>query len=508
MSTELTYGIWIALFSIVMLGIGVYASRKIKNTTDFMVAGRGLPFWLATPVLFATWLGGGMILGGSGAAFDYGFWSADIDGAVWGAIPDPYGAGLCLILAGLFYMPILRRMGGLTLSDFFNSRFSNTTAMIVSIFIIISFIFWTAVQVIAFGKIFESMIGVDYFVGILISLVVMVTFTVLGGLWAVSYTDFWQTFIIVAGVVILLPFSINAAGGWDNVVASAPAEYFNFFPTEFRLSAYLPWIGAWMIIGLGSIATPDLAQRAMASKDAKTAKWSAVTAGLLYWVIGTIPVILGIIGFAVISNGMLPADAIAGDPELIIPAMVKAYMPTTIGVIFTLGMIAGIMSAADAALLSVSSIFAKNIYKDYLKPESSDRTVLKVTRISIVVVTIIALFIGVVYPNVFLLMLFSFDIILASLFVPLTLGIWWKKANTTGALAGMISGALFRIVAPIIVEWGYFLEDPFITITYPSTWYYYTVFAPVVSLVVMVVVSLATQKSSPPKPLILAPEGN
>lgn len=82
MSAELTYGIWIALFSIVMLGIGVYASSKIKNTTDFIVAGRGLPFWLATPVLFATWLGGGMILGGSGAAFDYGFWSADIDGAV------------------------------------------------------------------------------------------------------------------------------------------------------------------------------------------------------------------------------------------------------------------------------------------------------------------------------------------------------------------------------------------------------------------------------------------
>jgi len=397
-------------------------------------------------------------------------------------------------------------MGGLTLSDFFSSRFSKTTAMIVSIFIIISFVFWTAVQVIAFGKIFESMVGVDYLTGIIISLVVMVTFTVLGGLWAVSYTDFWQTFIIVAGVVILLPFAISAAGGWDNVTSHAPEKYFSFLPKETNIASYLPWIGAWMIIGLGSICTPDLAQRAMASKDARTARWSAVSAGLLYWIIGTIPVVLGIIGFAAINSGVLAENSINGDPELIIPAMVKAYMPTAIGVIFTLGMIAGIMSAADAALLSVSSIFAKNIFKDYLRPESGDRTVLKVTRISIVVVTVIALFIGVVYPNVYLLMLFSFDIILASLFVPLTLGIWWKKANTAGALAGMTAGAAFRIIAPVIMEHESFAEDPFVTVTYPCTWYYYTVFAPLICLAVMVGVSLLTQKNCPPEPLILDAE--
>lgn len=419
-----------------------------------------------------------------------------------GVIPDPFGAGLCLILAGLFYMPVLRKMNGLTLADFFLVRYNKTAAMIVSIFIAISFVFWTAVGIISFGKIFQSMLGFSYFWGIVISLVVMVTFTIWGGLWAVSLTDFWQTFIIVAGVVLILPFSIKAMGGWDNVVANVPPESFNFFPSDFSIAAYLPWIGAWMIIGLGSICTPDLAQRAMASKSEVVAKWSAVTAGLLYWIVGVIPVVIGIIGLAMVNSGVLDSSALAGDSELIIPVIVKNFMPTTLGVIFTVGLIASIMSATDAALLSVASLISKNIYKDYLKPDASDKSVLSLTRWSIVGVTLVALVIALLYPKVFLLTSFTFDIVLASLFIPLTLGIWWKHANTTGALAAMLAGAIFRVLAPGLVE-GFTFES----ITYPYTWYYYTVFAPVISLAVMVTVSLATAKKDPARPLFLRNDG-
>ena len=495
MSVETTYGIWMALFCVAMIGIGVYSSRKVKTTEDFMVAGRGLPFWLATPVLFATWLGGGLVLGASGAAFENGIWS---DEFAWGIIPDPFGAGLCLVLAGLFYMPILRKMGGLTLADFFMVRYNSTTAMVVSITVAITFVFWTAVQVISFGKIFESMIGINYLVGIMIALVVMVTFTMLGGLWAVSLTDFWQTFIIVAGIILLVPFAMNAAGGWDTVVSTVPEETFNFFPQDASFAGYLPWIGAWMIIGLGSICTPDLAQRAMASKDEKTAKYSAVTAGVMYWVVGMIPVILGIIGLSLVNQGMLDGATLEEDAELVIPYMVKEYMPTTMGVIFTLGMVAGIMSAADAALLSVASIVAKNIYKDVINKEASDKNVLRVTRIMILAVTVVALVVGVAYPEVYLLTNFSFDLVLASLFIPFTLGLWWKKANSTGAMAAIIVGALYRVVAPIIME-GFSFE----AITYPETWYYYTVFAPIISLVVMVAVSIATKDKDIATPLKL-----
>jgi Na+/proline symporter len=139
---------------------------------------------------------------------------------------------------------------------------------------------------------------------------------------------------------------------------------------------------------------------------------------------------------------------------------------------------------------------AKNIYKDYLKPDASDKSVLKLTRIMILAVTVVALVVGIVYPEVYMLTNFSFDLVLACLFVPLTLGLWWKKANATGALAAIVVGALYRILAPGFVE-GFTFES----ITYPLTWYYYTVFAPIISLVVMVTVSLATQKKDAPTPL-------
>ncbi len=150
--------------------------------------------------------------------------------------------------------------------------------------------------------------------------------------------------------------------------------------------------------------------------------------------------------------------ALDSDAELVIPMMVKQYMPTTMGVIFTLGMI--------------------------------------------LAVTVVSLVVGIVYPEVYLLTAFSFDLILACLFIPLTLGLWWKKANATGALAAMIVGAAYRIIAPGIVE-GFTFES----ITYPLTRYYYTVFAPVISLVVMVVVSLATQKKDEPRPLAFGSGG-
>jgi Na+/proline symporter len=197
----------------------------------------------------------------------------------------------------------------------------------------------------------------------------------------------------------------------------------------------------------------------------------------------------------------MDGTALDSDAELVIPMMVKQYMPTTMGVIFTLGMIAGIMSAADAALLSVASIVSKNIYKDYLKPEATDKSVLKVTRWMILAVTVVSLVVGIVFPEVYLLTAFSFDLILACLFIPLTLGLWWKKANATGALAAMIVGGAYRVIAPGIVE-GFTFES----ITYPLTWYYYTVFAPIISLVVMVAVSLATQKKDAPTPLTFSQE--
>ncbi|HHX86773.1 MAG TPA: hypothetical protein GX693_01185, partial [Firmicutes bacterium] len=176
------YGIFFAIYLLVLIGISWYASRRIEESADYLVAGRRLPYHLATATLFATWFCGGTIVGGAGTAFEFGFWNTT---EAWGVIPDPYGAGLCLMLAGLFYMPLLRRMEGLTLADFFEVRYNQATATLSGVTMGVTFLFWTAVQIIAFGKLFTILLGIDYTISILIAVGVMLIYILLGGLLAI-----------------------------------------------------------------------------------------------------------------------------------------------------------------------------------------------------------------------------------------------------------------------------------------------------------------------------------
>jgi SSS family solute:Na+ symporter len=489
------YGIFFAVYLLVLVGISWYASTRIKESADFLVAGRRLPYHLATATLFATWFCGGTIVGGAGTAYEFGFWNTS---EAWGVIPDPYGAGLCLVLAGLFYMPLLRRMEGLTLADFFEVRYNQSTATLSGVTMGVTFLFWTAVQIIAFGKLFTVLLGFDYTLSILIAVGVMLIYILLGGLWAISLTDFWHMLLLIVGLVTILAFTIKLAGGWPQIRASVPAEYFRFFPDNSSFLSVLPWIAGWMIMGLGSISTPDLMQRALACKDERTARSSAISAGVLYWIIGSIPVLLGIIGISLVQQGVLDGAVLAEDYELLVPLIVKEFLPPILGALFSVAMLAAIMSSASAALLACSGIFVKNIYQDVFFKNADDKTLLKVTRIGVVAITVLATVIAFIFPYVFLLTNFSFDMILACLFIPLTLGLWWKKANAPGAISGCIAGGIFRVILPAILE-GVSFES----ITYPANWYYYTILSPLVGAAVMIAVSLLSQKSHAPRVLHL-----
>ncbi len=486
---ETLYITGIGIYIAVMLIIGYYSAKITRTSEDYIVAGRRLPLWLATATLFATWFGGGTALGGAGTAFAEGIWNTE---DAWGVIPDPFGAGLCLVLAGLFYMHWLRKMRLLTLADFYLVRFGKTAQTIAAILMIPTYIFWLAVQIIAFGKVFQAIMGWPYETSILISVLVIIIYTFMGGLWAVSLTDFVQMLILVVGIGITSVYAVIAAGG----IQALPAEKFQFFPTVNTFDAWLAWIGAWMIIGLGSIPTPDLMQRAFASKDEKTAKYSAVFAGIMYWTLGFLPVLVGIAGVTLAAKGLIPSEPLEEDPELVLPLVVKYIVPPAIGVIILGALLAAIMSSADSALLAPATVLAKNILKDLIKPDISDRGLLWASRIGVIIIALLALGVGLTYPYVYELMAFSFDLILAALFASLTLGIYWKKTNEIGAIAGMIAGILFRVIAAGIVE-GFTFEG----VTYPLTWYYYTVGSPIVATIVTVIVSLATQRINPPKPL-------
>jgi len=488
------YLIGFIIYGILLALLGFWASRRIKGADDFMVAGRKMPLWLLAFTFAGLWFGGGTVIGTAGTTLDLGFWSTEW---AWGIIPDPYGAGLCLILAGLFYFSAIRRVGGVTLPDFFARRFGKGGSLLSAFILLFGWVFFIAGEIAVIGKIFNSILGWNYNVSILIGMAIVMAYTIAGGMWSVAVTDFAQMIIILVGITIALPISLNAVGGFSGVKAVVPSEMMSFFPHKMEgvgfFGRWIPWIAGWLIVGLGSIPSPDITQVAQSGSSHKSVKRAAFLAGGMYWVFGTVVVILGLIGFALLENGIIPLEALAEDPEMIIPVMVKELFPLPLGILFVSAILAGVMSCADGGILAISTLFTKNVIKDVIKPDIRDKGLLRWGRIIILIFAILVVLLSLGFPYVFLLTMFGFDLLLAGLFMPLTLGIYWKKANQPGLIAGVIVGVLVRVVLSGIIE-GWSFE----TVMYPYAWYIYTLAAPAANGVAMVIVSLATQKSSPP----------
>ncbi|MDC7233760.1 MAG: sodium:solute symporter family protein [Spirochaetales bacterium] len=484
------YLLGIGIYIVLLVGVSIYASKKVKTGEDFDVAGRSLPYWLLSFTFAGLWFGGGTVIGTTGVAFDYGFWSTE---AAWGVIPDPYGAGLCLILAGLFYFTTLRKLGGVTLADFFEARFGKKAALLSTLVMIFGWTFFVAAQIVVFGKIFNSILGWSFNLSIWIGVVLIVLYTIAGGLWSVALTDMVQMIIVLIGIIIAVPIGLNAVGGIQEVKAVLPPEMLSFTPSfhpDFSTAGrWIPWISGWMIIALGSIASPDITQVAQAGLTDKDVKRASVTAGFIYWFFGSLIVLLGLIGAALVAQGTLTLEMLGGDSELIMPVMIQELFPLPLAIIFVSAILAAVMSSADGALLALSTLFSRNILPFFRKASADEKKELLICRLVVVVFAVLTTVIGIAYPNAFLLMNFGFDSLLAGLFVPLTLGIYWKRTSVKGFFAGVISGILVRVVLSGFLE-GWTLE----TVMYPEKWYLYTMIAPLVNLLFTVSVSLLEKK--------------
>jgi SSS family transporter len=420
----------IIIYLILTLLVGALASRLVKGSNDFVLAGRSLPLFLSASALFATWFGSETIFGASSVFLEEG---------LLGVIEDPFGGALCLILFGMFFLRPMYRMGVLTIGDVFGKIYGKKIEFIATVFLVPVYFGYVAAQFVAMSLVFGSVTDLTLIEGILISAGIVVFYTFLGGMWAISITDFIQTLMIVIGLICVTVMVTQDAGGVQFILDQAPEGSFQFFP-DAGFTSWVNYFGAWIILGLGSIPSQDIYQRVMSSKSEEVAVKSTYLAGGFYVTFGLLPLFI-----ALAAQVMYP-ELYLENKQMLLPAMVLAHSGLPVQIIFFGALISAIMSTASSGLLAPSALISENLIKPLFKGKLSDKNLLWVLRINVILVALVSVYMASKDSNIYELVAGASILLLVSLFAPLTAGLYWEKASRIGALSSMVFGMLVYLI--------------------------------------------------------------
>ncbi len=417
----------------VTIGIGLWAAQRVKNTADFAIAGRSLPMYMIITTTFATWFGSEIVLGVP-AKF--------IEGGLHAVVEDPFGAGMCLILVGLFFAAKLYRMTLLTISDYYRERYGRAVEIICSLIIMLSYLGWVSAQVTALGLVFNLLSGGAISIpwGMTIGVLSILVYTLWGGMWSVAVTDFIQMLILVLGLVILSWFAADMAGGAGRVVELITSrDMLRFWPAP-TWHEMLFFFGAAITMMLGSIPQQDVFQRVMSAKTERAATHGTVIGGTAYILFAFVPMFL--VASALIIMPEQAADLLAEDPQKVLPTLVMERMPLVMQVLFFGALLSAIKSCASATLLAPSVTFTENIWRQFRPEHISDREKLLAMRISVLVFAAGVLLYSIVMEGtpIYELVSSAYQVPLVGAFVPLVFGLYWKRANTQGAICAVVLG--------------------------------------------------------------------
>ncbi|WP_370261848.1 sodium:solute symporter family protein [Limnobacter sp.] len=426
-------------YLLVSVAIGLYVARNVKNTADYAVAGRNLSLPIVTATVFATWFGSETVLGIS---------STFVESGLSGIVADPFGASMCLILAGLLIAPKLYRLNLLTIGDYYRVRYNRAVEVFCSAAIVVSYLGWVAAQISALGLIFHVLTdgAISQEWGMVIGAGVVLVYTLFGGMLSVAVLDFIQMVVIAAGLVYIMWIVSDLAGGAGAVLAHAEAAgKLKFFPEEFSYVLWVPFVGAFLTMAFGSIPQQDIFQRISSAKDEKTAVRGAVLGGSLYFFFAFIPVFLAY--GAIMIDPERFAAMVSEDSQMVLPNLVLTHTPVFAQIVFFGALLSAIMSTSSATLLAPAVSFSENIVKNVV-PNMSDKALLLTMRISVFVFTIIVVSFAInSESSIFEMVESAYEITLAGAFVPLLLGLYWKRATSQGAVLSIVVGVSSWLIA-------------------------------------------------------------
>ena len=477
----------IMIYLLALVAVGLYKIRSVKNSTDFMVAGRTLPWYILVGTLLATWMGSGSLFSGAGLGYRNGLAARWASGGAW--------LGIALIY---FITRRIRNFGKVTVPDIFEARYGQAAAVLATITTVIAYTTIVSYQFRGGGKVLamvsDGMISLE--TGIIITAVFAISYTVLAGMFSVVYTDVVNGLLMTVGILGSLLFLIFHVGGLGEIVAVAESagkwQLFGNWAAErtgdisgpiIAISFFVPTM--LLLMGDG-----NMYQRIFSARDGGSAKKA-----VFFWIIGVIVLesaisMLGLTGAVATAKGLIPdlvADAQStlvnptegallearqAGSESVIPAIARfAGLPIVLGLLLVSTMMAIIVSTADSFLLIPATNLTRDVYQRHINPSADEKQVLLISRGLVLVLGIIAFLLVSQFKTVLNAAFTAYNIYGTSITPALLAAFLWKRATSTGALASIITGTSVTLIwTYVLPNWNGFTNmHPFLQeLTYPA----------------------------------------
>ena len=448
-------GIGFGVYLVVILVVGLLTARLNKTLPDFLLAGRRLGPWVVAFSERASGESGWMLLGLTGLAYATGLGDPSgtkLEPALWTGLGGIAGIALSWYLVAQRLRVESERLGALTLPRFMELRFRKhdpTIRLVATAIIAFSFTFYIAAQFDAVGKSLEQTFGWPHFGGVMVGAAIIVFYTMMGGFFAVAWTDFFQGWVMLLALVLLPLVALGEVGGFSGLAERIGAiDPRLLTPSGGRTGWNLvAGIAGGFGVGLGYMGQPHLHMRYMSIRspdDIPTARsialvWAVVSYG------GA--VLMGLVALAYFGAGYF------ADPEMMMPALALSIFPAWFAGILISGALAAMMSTADSQLLVTTSAVSEDVYHQMVDPAADQKRLVLVSRIATLVIGAAAIALAQVPRSVFDKVLFAWGGLGAAFGPALVLSLWWPGTTRNGVLAGMLAG-FFTVIIWDNMPWG------------------------------------------------------
>jgi len=448
---------YLGIYGVLMVSIGIFYSRKIETSEDFILAGKGLGAVVLMGTLMATWMGSGTVTGGQNSmAYSFGIWPAMLY-----SIASPIGILILYLISAK-----IRNYGKYTISGILEDKYGKEARVLSSLIIVLAYVGIVSYQLTGLGFVLNVTTGISVTVGTIIALFLTVFLATIGGLKSVAPTDALSSFVILIGLILGIPAVINTAGGWSEIINTVPESNLTITGglTPLQLSGYL-LPGLFLLLG-----DQNMYQRLSSSKGERESK-----IGSLGWLIGILVMGPGVAIIAFSARAIFPSI----DPGMAFIATTTA-VPRFIGGILLASATGFIITTGNSYLLSAATSFTYDFYDEFINPDASDKKKLMITKITIPILGLISYVLIRYFPTILDVQMYAYTVYAAGI-TPAVLAVFlWDRVNRAGGLSSMISGVIITLVWEILLKKPYDINSVVVAVP--------------VAVIILIVVTLITTK--------------